>query len=1167
MTNGKPHDQWMEKALLLAERIQSQSLQKRNDSSFKARLKVLFAFPASKTFLIQMMDVSFRPKQKARVAAFVKKIISRSKAASSALFSWTERLLVDLFLAIGYRFPQLSIPLMLSKIRQDADKVVFLKSSNSFKKHIQYRRKNDIRSNVNLIGESLLGEEEAAYRMAQYKRLLQEPEVDYLSIKISTIFSQIHVLSFEETIATLTDRLAELYDEILQIEKQTGTTKFVNLDMEEYRDMSITVSVFTKTLSLERFKDLKAGIVLQAYIPDSYLWLQQLQSWAENRVQQGGAPIKIRVVKGANLEMEKTESALYGWPLVTFDQKLESDANYKRMLLALLTPTSCKSIHVGVASHNVFDIAFAIVIVKELGLHEKVEFEMLEGMANNVVDVLKQEGLRVLLYTPIVKPEQYISAIAYLVRRLDEGTADGNFLKEGFDLLPIAPKWQQLKKEFLASIALIDQLPDQPRRTQNRLEEKALTPQTGFTNEPDTDWILPANREWLAAIKAKWEYPASALPAVIGVAGVSSRLRETFQLTRWQGVLPWTYELANEADYSEALAKAKTSSWFALSHSERISIVRQAALVLKNRRADLIGVAVSEVGKLVTEVDPEISEAVDFANYYAHCMEQMVQDLNVEIKGEKVNLVLPPWNFPIAIPAGGVLASLVSGNAVILKPSQNAIACSYVVCEALWEAGVPKDALFFLPAKEEVLSSFLQEPTTFGAVILTGGTDTAKFLLNQTPTLPLFAETGGKNATIVTALSDREQAIAHVIHSAFGNVGQKCSATSLLILEKEVFEDESFKNALLDAVQSLKVGSPWDFRSKIGPMAVLPNEKVLQALSDPKGWLLTAKREGWYMSPSIKWDVKKDDFVYSNELFAPILSVMYAHDLPEALALANGTAFGLTSGLESLDEDEITYWKTHIEAGNLYINRATTGAIVQRQPFGGLKQSCFGFGMKAGGANYLTQFVKVHPSAAYSNLQLDVSNWADIEVKDAQGQWHKTDQHPFLSQEDKRDIAFARSDYPKRFAQLFAHPYEEVKLRGQYNTKLYVKPQKVVLCVDESTDLRSAILVEEACKTMGCDLHVYQLNGEKESVKWGLLHTPVQLATWEQLQPQLHYNTRFRLLTDQVPTSFRNEATDKAIHLYEGPALPFGRYEFLHYLTEQSISHNYHRYGNLMGKG
>ena len=324
-------------------------------------------------------------------------------------------------------------------------------------------------------------------------------------------------------------------------------------------------------------------------------------------------------------------------------------------------------------------------------------------------------------------------------------------------------------------------------------------------------------------------------------------------------------------------------------------------------------------------------------------------------------------------------------------------------------------------------------------------------------------------------------------------------------------------------------------------------------ISDTSNWLLPPKLDGWYLCPSVKWDVKKSDFEYENELFAPILSVMCADNLAEAVELVNGTAYGLTSGLESLDEDEINYWKQHIQAGNLYVNRPTTGAIVQRQPFGGIKQSCFGFGMKAGDVNYLTQFVQVQKSTSYFTKSLDISRWNNY--------------NEFLSEEDKYDLAFAESDYKTTFKTLFEHPNEEIKLRGQHNNKHYLLPADgVVLCVDEFTDLKSILLVEEICKNLKCALNIYQLDNLTVSPQLQAFSKDIMPIQYNELIALFHYDIRFRILARQVSTTFREAATEKAIHLYDQPVLPFGRYEFLNYLTEQSISHNYHRYGNLMGR-
>ena len=269
-------------------------------------------------------------------------------------------------------------------------------------------------------------------------------------------------------------------------------------------------------------------------------------------------------------------------------------------------------------------------------------------------------------------------------------------------------------------------------------------------------------------------------------------------------------------------------------------MLKEVAKHIAEKRADLIGMAVSELGKLPKEVDIEVSEAIDFANYYAESIYDLKKE-NIEYDSSGINLVLSPWNFPVAIPTGGVLASLAAGKRVILKPSQNAAGTAYLISTCLWDAGIPKDAFYFLPSEEKTLDSFLSSGNIFDAVILTGGNETAQFLLQRNPYLNLYAETGGKNATIVTALADKEQAIANVVNSAFGNSGQKCSATSLLILEKEVYEDETFRKQLLDAIQTLKVGSVWNFSNKMGPLIREPLENLrrgLETLEDDESWAL-----------------------------------------------------------------------------------------------------------------------------------------------------------------------------------------------------------------------------------------------------------------------------------------------------------------------------------------
>ncbi|MGK0139623.1 MAG: RHH-type proline utilization regulon transcriptional repressor/proline dehydrogenase, partial [Algoriphagus sp.] len=796
--------------------------------------------------------------------------------------------------------------------------------------------------------------------------------------------------------------------------------------------------------------------------------------------------------------------------------------NFKKILLFLLHQEKLEALNLGIASHNIFDLAFALHIVKQENLNRWVDFEMLEGMANDTVKALLQEEAKILLYTPIVEKENYNSAIAYLVRRLDEGTQDGNFLKEGFGLHVGSPKWNELKNQFLHSINAIPSVKEGPLRIQNRLTE-TFKEQISFRCVPNTDWTLEHNRKWMNQEIQAWE--AKQLTSIPVISFLEeTKHRKHVQIAGWNGLPKWNYELADDKDYLDFLNA--NDDWYLKPSSERAMLLRKAAVELEKKRGELTSVAVSELGKTIAELDVEISEAIDFANYYAASILELEPEVSFDAK-QGVNLILSPWNFPIAIPIGGVLASLAAGKRVILKPSTNAAATAYLTSCCLWEAGISKSAFAFLPTEEKILDQFLSTGNTFDAVILTGGTDTAQFLLERNLFLNLHAETGGKNSTIITALSDREQAVKNVIQSAFGNAGQKCSATSLLILEEEVFNDVSFKNLLKDAASSKSHGDPWKYETQIGPMALPVSAKIKAVLKNTKeeDWLLKPVLKGeFFLSPGIKWGVTKDDFEYNNELFGPILSVMKASNLRHAIELANGVDYGLTSGIESLDKNEVALWKSEIMAGNLYANRATTGAIVQRQPFGGMKASNFGFGMKAGGLNYVLQFM--HPS--------------------------------------KSEVSFndAKKSFIKWNEELFEKEIDYAKIRGQHNLNRYLKPKKVIVLVDSKTPQIEIDLVKLAMTTLDLDHEFISLSNETVNA----IETR-KLGNWDEIISDINHQTVIRSIMRGTSTeTLASICHKKAIHIYEGQANPNGRVELLKYLTEQNFSFNFHRYGNLLGE-
>ena len=568
--------------------------------------------------------------------------------------------------------------------------------------------------------------------------------------------------------------------------------------MEEYKDLDMTIAVFTRILDKPEFKDLEAGIVLQAYLPDALAAMIRLQDWAAARRADGGAAIKVRVVKGANLPMEQVEASLHDWPLATWNTKQDSDTNYKRVINYSLHPDRIRNIRIGVAGHNLFDIAFAWLLAKQRGIADTqagIEFEMLLGMAQGQAEAVKKDVGSLLLYTPVVHPAEFDVAIAYLIRRLEEGASQDNFMSAVFELSENEALFDREKQRFLASLAKLDDEVPPPNRRQNRSLPAEPMPHDSFENTPDTDPSLPANRDWGRAILER--VPSSTLGnAAVEAATIND-------------------EATLNAVIDTAVEKGK--AWGALSGDERAAILHRAGDVLEARRADLLEVMASETGKTIDQGDPEVSEAVDFAHYYAEAARKLDDVDGATFVPAKLTVVTPPWNFPVAIPAGSTLAALAAGSAVVIKPAKQARRSGAVMIEALWEAGVPRDVLTMVQLGERELGRQLISHPAVDRVILTGGYETAELFRSFRQDLPLLAETSGKNAIIVTPSADLDLAAKDVAYSAFGHAGQKCSAASLVILVGSVAKSRRFHNQLIDAVTSLKVGYPEDPGQPDGP--------------------------------------------------------------------------------------------------------------------------------------------------------------------------------------------------------------------------------------------------------------------------------------------------------------------------------------------------------------
>ncbi len=1102
---------------------------------------------------------------------------------------------------------------------------------------------NGARLNLNLLGEAVLGEREALRRLEGIHDLIRRDDVDYVSVKVSAIVSHISMWAFDEVVDTVVERMLPLY----LTASATGT--FINLDMEEYRDLDLTIAVFTRILEDPRLQRLEAGIVLQAYLPDALPALQQLTAWAQQRVAAGGARIKVRLVKGANLAMERVDAVMHDWPLATHASKLDSDASYLRCLDIALQPEHTAAVRIGGAGHNLFDIAYAWLLAGDRGVRDAIEFEMLLGMAQGQVQAVSREVGHVLLYVPVVRPDEFDVAISYLVRRLEENASSENFLSAAFDLHSDPGLFARERDRFLASLerAADPALPVGPNRTQDRRRaasaagsatgadddgaagtgddtrtrtrrpaDTALTqvvldlargsgddeeggvavfggaevvetavfaprelpggdPRTlgapGFANAPDSDPALPANREWAAEVVARVE------TSTAGDAAISAA------------------RIDDPAVLEETVARVRTAgqSWGARPAAERSDVLKAVARALEARRGELIEVAASETGKVFAEADVEVSEAVDFANYYAATARELDRVSGAVFVPARLTVVTPPWNFPVAIPAGGVLAALAAGSGVVFKPAPQARRCAAVVAEAVWEAlvatGVPRDVLALVDVDEGALGQRLVSHPEVDRVILTGSWETAQLFRSWRPDLPLLAETSGKNAMIVMPSADLDLAASDLIKSAFGHAGQKCSAASLAILVGPVARSERFARQLVDAAESLRVGPPSDPLSEVGPVVEVPSGKLqwaLTTLEEGEQWLV-APREvdgappeyaGRLWRPGIRVGVRPGSRTHLEEFFGPMLGVMYANSLAEAIELQNAVAYGLTAGLYTQSPADLELWLDQVQAGNLYVNRGITGAIVQRQPFGGWKRSSVGAGTKAGGPNYLVGLGSWRPASGgppSSTLHLRGLDARITDLIEAAQSSLDYEGFEWLRRAALSDaVAWSRE---------FGQVKDVSQLMVERNLFRY-RPVEVAIRATQDAAWPALLRVVIAAVRVGGAFTVSAPVGLPAEVRRALsgLDVAVHVETDDEWIDRLRVTRdsgtapRVRLVGPAPSRDGETAASVTALHralaeatggdpdiaVYDGEVTTAGRIELLPFLHEQSITITAHRFGN-----
>ncbi len=843
-------------------------------------------------------------------------------------------------------------------------------------------RKDGFAFVVDILGEATVNEEEAEEYVKNYLELLdalKTAETDWpplgdvsggenmdwgyrprvsISVKPTSLYSQTRPQDFEGSVAHIAARMKRIYEKVIEI----GGA--LCIDMESYQYKDITLELFRR-LRLEYRDYPYIGVVLQSYLRDTDHDLAELLGWAKQK----RLPITIRLVKGAYWDYENIRAKQNGWDVPVYTIKAETDAAFERHARMILE--NHYFCYLECASHNIRQIFAVLETGRELGAPESsCEFQVLYGMAESIRKGLLHVARRIRLYCPY---GEMVPGMGYLVRRLLENTSNESFLRQTF-------------AEEADMGRLLEDPADVAERERARpaaAAEKAAPEPGGlppFENEPAVDFTKREDRE--------------AFPRAI--AGIRGNLGRTYPLFIDGMEVTTGYKIAsvNPADPPEvigyvcqagieevktaiAAAKAIFPEWRSVAPRERAEYLIRAAAVARRRIFEFSAWQILEIGKQWDQAYADVTEAIDFLEYYAREMIRLgtprrmgqapgeVNHYFYEPKG--VAAVITPWNFPLAISCGMVSAAIVTGNCVVFKPSSLTPVVGYNLAEIFREAGLPAGVFNFVPGKSAVMGDLLVEHPDIGVIAFTGSMEVGLGIIEkaarvhpgQSHIKKVVCEMGGKNAIIVDNDANLDEAVPHVFSSAFGFQGQKCSACSRVIVLDTVYDQ--FVERLVKAAKAKKIGPAEDPSCDVGPVADAgAREKILRyiEIAREEGKILymgEAPDTGYYVPLTIVGDIRPEHRIAQEEIFGPVLAVMRAENFDQALKWANSTRFALTGGVFSRSPEHLELARREFRVGNLYLNRQCTGALVERQPFGGFRMS--GAGTKAGGPDYLLHFM------------------------------------------------------------------------------------------------------------------------------------------------------------------------------------------------------------------
>ena len=912
--------------------------------------------PAFKTQLFRFIDVLPTLKTPRQILSHLNEYFKEEETA--LLLSGVK---------LGKLAPALTAKIITKQVSEMAKIFITGRTPEEALKTIEHLRKNHLAFTIDFLEEATLSEKEGLECQKKYLHLMdhlvearekwpQNKQLDKdasgpipsinISVKVTALCSQIYPEAWRQTKDLIKNRLNPLFRKAVQ------NFVFINLDIEQYQYKTLVLEIFKELLLQPEFKDYPHfGTVIQAYLKESFSDLTDLVDFSKQR----GCPITIRLVKGAYWDSEVLNAKQKNWPVPVWTDKTETDLNFEKCTHFLLK--NHPYVKTAIGSHNIRSAATA------LALHKRypaacLEFQALYGMGDLLAGPLRDKGYCFRLYTTV---GELIPGMSYLVRRLLENTANQSFIQTSL-----------LKNQA------VEEMLSPPRKKED--QKKNLSSQNTFQNHPPLDFTRKIHREPFTKALKEWRKNLP-LTAPLLING-----KEEISTTLWKRENPSkTNEIIGQVHMSspeQAKRAVQTGVNFfkkgSLDSAEkRVRFLKKLADLIAERKFLFAALEVLEVGKSWDEAQMDVNEAIDFCNYYAHSFSQLSKSYETcQTSGESnvsvyepvgVTAIIAPWNFPLAILVGMTVAPLVCGNPVIIKPAEQSSLIAFQFAKLLLKAGFSPESFAFLPGKGEEIGSFLVKHPEVPLLSFTGSFEVGAQIINEAGQInshqkeikKCIVEMGGKNAIIVDESADLDEAILGIIHSAFSFQGQKCSACSRLLILEGVYE--RFMERFIPAVESLPIGSAENPGAFTGPVVDQSAFKKIQSFiqkSRQTARLIyqgEAPKDGNFIAPTIFLVENTDHPLMQKEIFGPVLALLKVKNLEEAFSRANSVKYGLTAGFYSRHPGHIEQFKSSVEAGNIYINRNCTGALVERHPFGGRKMS--GRGSKAGGPEYLKQFL------------------------------------------------------------------------------------------------------------------------------------------------------------------------------------------------------------------